>query len=192
MRQFDPMSPLLFCMAEEVLGLCIQSCICNHQLTQAHAGANLFVPPFIFYVDDVIIYMSDNRKNVRTLVQIFNNYALISGQHINPSKSKVHFSKNISNQFKNYAIHLTGLSEGGVPFIFLGTPIFRGAPKTDYFRKLSDEIVCKMNKWKGSTLSLAGRVCMVKSVIIPSFIHVMRVYILPAAIITKPWQIPSK
>lgn len=145
----------------------------------------LFVPPFIFYADDVIIYMSDKRKNVRTLVQIFNSYALISGQHINPSKSKVHFGKNISNQFKNYAIHLTGFSEGGVPFTYLGTPIFRGAPKTDNFRKLSDEIVCKMNKWKGSTLSLAGRVCMVKSVIISSFLHVMKVYILPAAIITK-------
>lgn len=42
-----------------------------------------------------------------------------------------------------------------------------------------------MNKWKGSSLSMAGRVCMVKSVIIPSFIHVMRVYLLPVSTLHK-------
>lgn len=79
----------------------------------------------------------------------------------------------------------TGFHEGGFPFTYLGTPIFRGAPKADYFIKWSDDIVGKLNKWKGNTLSMAGRVCLVKAVIIPSFIHIMRVYLLPASIILK-------
>lgn len=106
-RQGDPLSPLLFCMAEEVLGLSIQKCILNRELTQIYVGPNLWVPPFLFYADDVIIFTNHKRHNIKPLVDIFSLYALISGQCINPAKSKVHFGRNSSNALKWFVTNTT-------------------------------------------------------------------------------------
>lgn len=185
MRQGDPLYPLLFCIAEEVLGLLITSGIQNHRLIQVKVGHNIFVPHFLFYADDVIIFLKDIRKNIRALTVIFDLYALFSGKHINPIKFKLFFGRNISHSFRFFAENTTGFFEETEPFTYLGAPVFRGSPKSAHFRKIADDMMTKIATWKGSSLCMAGRVCFIKSVIIPSFIHIMKAYLLPKSILVS-------
>jgi len=73
-------------------------------------------------------------------------------------------------------VHLLGLSIGSLPFIYLGTPIFKGKPKRIHFQPIADRVKLKLANWKASLLSIAGRVQLVKSVIQGMLIHTMNVY----------------
>ncbi|KAL8488105.1 hypothetical protein ACS0TY_024404 [Phlomoides rotata] len=73
-------------------------------------------------------------------------------------------------------IRSTEVSIGSLPFDYLGVPIFRGAPKVQQLSRLADSVISKFGRWKGSTLSLAGRKCLINSVIAASLVHSMMVY----------------
>lgn len=181
----DPLSHLLFCIAEEVLGIWVNFCISGNKIKQVVSGNNLLVPPYLFYADDVIFSLKDNRRNVRELKWILDGYALLYVQFCNPAKSKIFFGNNIGQAFKTFSINFTGFAEGVVSFTYLGVSIFRGAPKVDFFIKLADDIINKLSKWKGDSLSLADKACYVNSIITTSFIHSMNVFLWPSSLLLK-------
>ncbi|KAL8492490.1 hypothetical protein ACS0TY_023895 [Phlomoides rotata] len=61
---------------------------------------------------------------------------------------------------QNAMTRATGITAGSLPFTCLKVPIFRGAPRTGHLAALTDSIIGKFSKWKGHSLSLAGRKCM--------------------------------
>ena len=65
---------------------------------------------------------------------------------------------------------------GTVPFNYLGVPIFYSAPKTCYLKPIADHILTKFVAWKGSTLSMAGRLALINSVVYGSFLHSFMIY----------------
>jgi len=95
-HQGDPHSPLLFCLAKEVL---------SHAITLAHQ-AELLTPisyvrgvPFpthILYVDDIMIFCTGTKKNICCLLCIFNYSSEVLGQKINNTKS-CFFTGSITN-----------------------------------------------------------------------------------------------
>ena len=65
---------------------------------------------------------------------------------------------------------------GSLPFDYLGVPLFMGAPKRKWLQHVADRILAKFVKWKGDTLSQAGRLVLIKSVICSSLLHSFAVY----------------
>jgi len=74
---------------------------------------------------------------------------------------------------------LLGFTVGTVPFIYLGCPIFQGKPKVAHFQMVSDKIKAKLATWKGSLLSIMGRVQLVKSIIHGMLVYSFHVYMWP-------------
>ncbi|KAL8474055.1 hypothetical protein ACS0TY_030778 [Phlomoides rotata] len=74
---------------------------------------------------------------------------------------------------------------GALPFDYLGVPIFRGTPRVHHLSRLVDSVIYKFSRWKGSTLSLAGRKCLINSVIAASLVHSMMVYHWPHSLLKK-------
>lgn len=54
---------------------------------------------------------------------------------------------------------------GLLPFVYLGVPLFVGTPKGFWLQSLADRVVGNFSKWKGSSLSMACGLALVKSVI---------------------------
>ncbi|KAL8546881.1 hypothetical protein ACS0TY_006555 [Phlomoides rotata] len=102
----------------------------------------LRAPKFLLYADDILI---------------FAKYGNISGQVFSPTKSTVYFGSSVSVSLRRRICRSTGVSLGSLPFDYLGVPIFRDAPKVHHLSRLVDSVICKFSRWKGSTLSLAGR-----------------------------------
>ncbi|CAJ2672049.1 unnamed protein product [Trifolium pratense] len=163
-RQGDPLSPLLFCLAEDVLSRSISNLVTEGKINLIKGTRNVKVPSHTFYADDLMIFCKGNLAGLKALKDLFSTYALESGQVINNSKSTI-FSGSITQGRLNLIVQLLNFNIGTLPFNYLGVPIFKGKPKASYLQPIADKIKLKLSAWKASLLSIAGRVQLVRSVI---------------------------
>ena len=183
-RQGDPLSPLLFCIVEEVLSRGITKLVQEGKVELISASRNSQIPSHCFYADDLMVYCRGKISGLEALKELFTQYAYCSGQSINLRKSSIH-AGGINQQRLNHLANLLGFSIGNLPFIYLGVPIFKGRPKTIYFQSTADKIRLKLANWKAALLSIAGRVQLVKSVVQGMLIHTISIYSWPVALLRQ-------
>jgi len=174
-RQGDPLSPLLFCIAEDVLIRGISKLVEEGKLDLIKASSQHNIPSHVLYADDIILFCKGKISCIKNLQKLFTDYALCLGQIINAHKSTL-YSDSIPQARINSFIHLLGFQQGSFPFNYLGSPIFKGKPKAQYFLPLADKIKSKLASWKASLLPTAGRVQMVKAIIQGMLIHTITIY----------------
>ncbi|PNX90569.1 ribonuclease H, partial [Trifolium pratense] len=85
-RQGDPLSPLLFCLAEDVLSRSISNLVTEGKINLIKGTRNVKVPSHTFYADDLMIFCKGNLAGLKALKDLFSTYALESGQ-----LGKLHF-----------------------------------------------------------------------------------------------------
>lgn len=78
-RQGDPLSPLLFCFAEEVLSRGLEALVLDGHLSQIRATRNMYIPSHCSYADDILIFCKGTANNVRNIMQLFEVYGSYSG-----------------------------------------------------------------------------------------------------------------
>jgi hypothetical protein len=88
-RQGDPLSPLLFCLAEDVLSRSISKLVTQGKLNQIKGSRNFMVPSHSLYADDILVFCKGNLSGIKALKSLFDQYAQESGQVINSSKSTI-------------------------------------------------------------------------------------------------------
>ncbi|WCJ39165.1 DNAse I-like superfamily protein [Euphorbia peplus] len=175
-RQGDPLSPLLFGIAEDFLSRLLSHLVDTGRLSPMLYSRNSYFPSHLLYADDILVFCAATVVNVRLLNDTFNFYGSISGQHVNWQKSEVFFSNSVLLGRQLRLANITGIKTGNLPFNYLGVPLFCGAPKARHLRPLADRVISQFSRWKGRTLSMAGRVTLVNFVIMGSLVHSFIVY----------------
>jgi hypothetical protein len=163
-RQGDPLSPLLFYIAEEVLSRAITLACDTGKLRPMSYCRGVQLPTHVLYADDAMIFCKATKSNICCILHIFQLYEDTSGQMINRSKSKFYAGNVFTSRLGPISAPLD-FSRGTIPFTYLGCPIFQGKPKASYFRQIADKIRVKLSTWKELLLSIMGRVQLVNSVI---------------------------
>ncbi|KAK2361038.1 hypothetical protein QL285_086244 [Trifolium repens] len=181
-RQGDPLSPLLFCLAEEVISRSVTKLVRDGKLTLIKGSRQMDVPSHILYADDIMLFCKASRSNIEALSNLFRNYAEASGQLVNPRKSFIYAGVVPPQRLQYFADHL-GFNIGALPFVYLGAPIFKGKPKRSHLQAVADKVKSKLSAWKASQLSMAGRVQLIRSVIQGMMIHTISVYSWPSSLI---------
>ena len=181
-RQGDPLSPLLFCLAEEVISRSTTKLVREGKLKLILGSRNNPVPSHILYADDIMLFCKASNSNIQALTNLFQKYAQISGQFVNPQKSFIYAGSINHHRLLNIATS-TGFNIGSLPFTYLGVPIFRGKPKTIHLQPYVDKVKTKLSSWKASLLSIAGRVQLVKSVAQSILLHCVSIYSWPVKLI---------
>jgi len=156
-RQGDPLSPLLFCLAEEILSRALSAAQSEGRLSPMVYARGVSFPTHILYADDVLIFCIRTKSNIRCVLKIFHDYSKVSGQHINHAKSRF-FNGAMTMARVQMLAALLGFTAGTIPFLYLGCPIFKGKPKTIYFQAITDKIMYKLSTWKGTVLSIMGHI----------------------------------
>jgi hypothetical protein len=183
-RQGDPLSPLLFCIAEEVLSRGIEAMILEGKLTQIRATRNLYIPSHCLYADDILIFCKGTLANVKNIMKLFEDYGKYSGQVVNAQKSK--FYSGALTLFRIHTItSITGFRHGSLPFSYLGILLFKGKPKSIHLRPVVDKIQIKLNAWKGRLLTIMGRVQLVNAVISSMLTYSFHVYKWPTSLLAE-------
>jgi len=177
-RQGDPLSPLLFCLAEEVLSMGINKLVEEGKVRLISGAKNTFIHSHCFYANDIMIYCKGNIGSLGSLKNLFTRYANSAGQVISARKSTI-FAGGISQTRIHNVINLLGFEVGTMPLNYLGVPIFKGRPKVSYLHPIADKVKAKLAAWKVSLLSIAGRVQLIKSVIFSMLTYSMAIYSWP-------------
>ena len=86
-RQGDPLSPLLFYLAEEVPSRGILKLVNNKKILHKASPQGYLTPSNILYVDDIFFFCRADNKSLRNLSIFLKTYGEFSGQYVNNSKS---------------------------------------------------------------------------------------------------------
>jgi len=82
-RQNDPFSPLLFCLAEEVLSRGLSKLVNDKKILHMATPQVFLTPSHILYADDIFIFCRTNNKSFRNLSIFLRTYGDFSGQYFN-------------------------------------------------------------------------------------------------------------
>ncbi|KAK2381212.1 hypothetical protein QL285_068838 [Trifolium repens] len=131
-----------------------------------------------------MVFCKGKLSGLMALKDLFDTYALQSGQRINTAKSTI-YSGSITQGRLNLIINLLTFQIGSLPFNYLGIPIFRGKPKISWLQSTADKIHAKLSAWKASLLTMAGRVQLVRAVIQSMYTYNISIYSWHVSLIKK-------
>lgn len=173
--QGDPLSPLLFCLAEDVLSHGLSLLVDQGEVKRIAAPRSISPPSHVLFADDVMVFRQGNGKSLHALMNFMDEYALNSVQEVNTDKSLL-FQGKFASPWHNRIHGLLGITVGTLPFTYLGVPIFQGLPKSEFFLPIADRVKCKLSTWKGMQLSQTGRLQLIESVIQSLLVYSFQIY----------------
>ncbi|XP_058746486.1 uncharacterized protein LOC131619404 [Vicia villosa] len=119
---------------------------------------------------------------LRKISNTFKEYAAISGQHVNCGKSYIFGGAMYASRL-NILVALANFNIGSNPLNYLGVLLLKDKPKKVFLQPITDKVIIKLAMRKGSLLSFAGRVELVKSYIQGMLSHSMVIYAWPLSLI---------
>lgn len=137
-RQGDPLSPLLFVLAADLL----QS-IVNKAHSQGILSSPIPLPstqfPIIQYADDTLIILKADQREILCLKALLNTFSTCSGLKINYHKSCM-IPINTDNDRTEILAGTFGCKIGSLPFTYLGLPMGITKPRIVDFSPLIDRV----------------------------------------------------
>lgn len=154
LRQGDPLSPLLFNLAADALGVMLQTAI-----SKGHIKGVLNVPggvSHIQYADDTIIMIEASEQYITNLKLILYCFEWLTGLKINYHKSEV-FVFGVSQGEKYDMDNMLNCVLVELPMKYLGIPISYKLLNMEAFNPLTQKMIKGLDPWKGKFLTSRGR-----------------------------------
>lgn len=148
-RQGDPLSPLLFCIAEDVLSRGITHLVNSGMFLPMSSPRGFATPSHLLYADDTLVLCRGTKKNVDALMSLLCFYSTASGQHLSTQKCKF-FAGCLPSSRVSAISSFLGFNAGHMPFMYLGVPIFKGKPRKCHLQPTTDKVITKLASGKGA------------------------------------------
>ncbi|XP_042481160.1 uncharacterized protein LOC122061743 [Macadamia integrifolia] len=139
LRQGDPISPILFILAEEVLCRGLKNLILERKMKALPGPRGAITPSHLLFADDIFIFMNGSARYVKHLHEFLSKYQSFSGQKINLEKSKIFFGK-IAPHRSHFISDFLGIAAADLPTKYLRVEIFKGRVKNSHLLSLLDKI----------------------------------------------------
>ncbi|XP_057780029.1 uncharacterized protein LOC130998633 [Salvia miltiorrhiza] len=184
-RQGDPLSHIIFGIAEDVLSCMFIKAVEDSCLTPMNMCRASHFPTHLLYADDILLFCKATTKNARTIRSILQRYGELSRQICSQEKSHIYYAKGVPLSYQRQIGRILHFRVEQLPMNYLGDPLFVGRPKAIHLAAIKDRLISKFSRSKGSQLSIAGRICLVRSVIQSSLVHTMMLYKWPSSLIKE-------
>ncbi|XP_059071290.1 uncharacterized protein LOC131864838 [Cryptomeria japonica] len=164
LRQEDPLSPSLCVLMAEVLGRLIKKRhsegiwkgIKVHEQFEAITCSQ--------FVDDAIIFGEASIQEAAVIKNTLEEYVLASGQVMNKGKSQLFFF-NINRQIQGRIAQLLDINITELSIKYLGVQISKGCRQSQTWEDVIKSCQSKSENWKNRWLTQAGRLTMIKYVL---------------------------
>lgn len=184
-RQGGPMSPGLFTAFSDLLFRILARAEHEGKISGIKISRCSPRVTHLMYADDLVIYCKADLNEDKEVINCLQLYCSWIGQAINWNKSSIHFNSNVNSQLRGEITRAMNIQDCLHKGKYLGHPFFQLKSKTEAYKTVMERLENKLSGWRKKTLSMAGRLVLVKAVTnaIPSF--VMQVILLPKEMLTK-------
>ncbi|GKA35148.1 hypothetical protein Tco_0721639 [Tanacetum coccineum] len=105
-----------------------------------------------------------NDSNLATIVHVLKCFSLASSLKINMHKSKL-MGIGVSLEEVSRAANIVGCSTLSSPFLYLGVKVGDCTSRLQTWNDVTSKIMSRLSRWKLKTLSIGGRLTLLKSVL---------------------------
>lgn len=163
LRQGDPLSPYLFVMVMNCLSMLLDKGAAEGEFGYHHHCRDSKLTHLCF-ADDLLIFCDGSLQSVKNVLQILRNFTLLSGLSVNISKTSF-FTCGLSSQEIAQITAETGLTADSLPVRYLGIPLCTKKLSMANCEPLIQQVKNRVNSWSAKSLSFAGRLLLINTVI---------------------------
>ena len=116
------------------------------------------------FADDIMVFTDGSPQSLRGTIQVFEEFAKISGLSINLAKSTLYAGGRGRSIIEQEATAL-GLSVSALPAKYLGLPLTTKTLTRKDYEPLVENIKSRLQSWTSKYLYFAGRLQLIQSVI---------------------------
>nr|GEV45743.1 RNA-directed DNA polymerase, eukaryota [Tanacetum cinerariifolium] len=136
----------------------------------------------LFYADDVVFIGEWSDSNLDNLLRILNCFYLDSGLRINVSKSQV-LGIGVPSNIVQQGASRIGCDIMKTPFKYLGVMVGDNMSRLSAWSNSIQKIRSKLSKWKVKTLSIGGRLTLLKLVLGATPVYNMSIFKAPLSVL---------
>ncbi|KAL2240836.1 UNVERIFIED_CONTAM: hypothetical protein Sindi_0724800 [Sesamum indicum] len=184
LRQGDPLSPYLFVLVMEALHRGFLQRIEEDLQVTYHwkcESSKIFLMGF---ADDLLLLCRADLDSIRVFKEGLDWFAEWSGLRLNVQKSHLIISRSAQN-LKDQMLDILGFQEGHLPMRYQGLPLISSRLSIFDCQPLISKIDARINGWEGISLSYAGQVQIIKSVLSTLSLYWASAFILPKKVINE-------
>ncbi|GJX73331.1 RNA-directed DNA polymerase, eukaryota [Tanacetum coccineum] len=182
LRQGDPISPYLFTLVMEVFTLIMMKNIEESDEFGYHFGCKELKLSHMCFADDLLVLCKGNKESLKVIKKSLKEFNQVSGLTSNLGKSVMFFGS-IKDEEKHEMLNILPFKCGKLPVRYLGVPLLAKRLSVQDCNVLIDRVDSRINCWRNKTLSYAGRVQLIASVLSSMQLYWASVYLLPNSMV---------
>ena len=182
-RQGDPLSPYLFVLTMEGLAGIMRATALDPGFTY-HWRCRQTSITHLCFADDLMVFCHADTSSVRLVRSALDDFTRVSGLAINTQKSNVYLS-GVSEEIRPHLQAIMGYRFGTLPARYLGVPLVTTRLRHSDCLPLIERILSRIRLWTSATLSYAGRLQLIRSVLFSIQVYWSSMFILPSATIRR-------
>ncbi|GJW95508.1 RNA-directed DNA polymerase, eukaryota [Tanacetum coccineum] len=190
LKQGDPLSPYLFILIMESLHIAFSRAV-NEGLFKGVQLQGSITISHLFYADDAMFIGEWSDSNLKSIVKILNCFFLASGLKINIHKSQV-LGVGVPRSLVAQAAARIGCDVMHNQFCYLGVMVGDCMSREMAWVDTVHKLRSRLSNWKVKTLSIGGRLTLLKSVLGASPLYNMSIYKVPRGVLKVMEAIRSK
>ncbi|XP_050224820.1 uncharacterized protein LOC126674413 [Mercurialis annua] len=164
LKQGDLIFPLPFVLCMEYFIRLIGMQIRQNVNFRHHKKCNSMNLVQLSFADDLLIFYENDVESIITIKSSIDMFSSFSGLYPNRSKSEVYFNAN--NRNNAVILGIMGFHEGCLPIKYLGVPLIPTRLTKNHCNVLIFKITARINHWTTMSLSYAGRLQLINSVLL--------------------------
>nr|GEV81248.1 RNA-directed DNA polymerase, eukaryota [Tanacetum cinerariifolium] len=174
LKQGDPLSPYLFILIMESLNMSFPRAIDEGVFKGVHLHGSTSIS-YLFYADDVMFIGEWSDDNLKGIINILQCFFLASGLKINIQKSQV-LGVSVPSSIVMQAAWSIGCGVLHKQFRYLGVMVGECMSRHNAWASTVDKLRSRLSKWKVKTLSIGGRLTLLKAVLGASPLYNMSIF----------------
>ncbi|KAL0651628.1 hypothetical protein Bca4012_094319 [Brassica carinata] len=183
LRQGDPLSPYLFVIALNNLSLMLKEAAHERKFNY-HLKCSSTKMTHLCFADDLLIFIDGSLESVQAVLQVLREFEMRSGLAMSVHKTSF-FASGLSCAESDLIQFSTGILMGSLPVRYLGVPLVTKKLTLLNCEVLLQQIKGKFSSWSSKSLSFAGRLLLIKTVISGINTFWCSTFILPKACVKK-------